>query len=76
MKYWAQFYHYRNGSFVEGVGDRQLIFLDGRLTPANMEAIAAAECKKRGYAGWRLARGHSLLTPSYLSTLRSLSNEV
>jgi len=67
MKHWAQFYELRNGSYVEPCGDRQLVFIDGRLSRANMEAIAASECDKRKYDGWRLARGNSLLTPFYLN---------
>jgi hypothetical protein len=67
MKYWAQFYELRSGSYVEPCGDRQLVFLDGRLSRANMEAIAAEQCLKRKYDGWRIARGNHLLTPFYLN---------
>lgn len=74
MKYWAQFYNLTNGSYVEPCGDRQLIFLDGRLSRNNMEAIASETCKKRGYNGWRMARGRNLLNPFYLNASVIASN--
>lgn len=73
MRYWAQFYSRRlreeNGTsyFVEGVGDRQLIYLDGRLSVVNMAEIARRECRIRGYDGFRIARGHHLSKPFYLN---------
>jgi hypothetical protein len=32
-----------------------------------MQIIAAEECEKRGFDGWRLARGETLLRPHYLN---------
>lgn len=72
MRYWAQFYQRRqrpDGTFyyVEAIGDRQLIFLDGRWARARMELVANEECVARGYDGWRLARGERLERPFYLN---------
>lgn len=75
MRYWAQFYHLRGDRYVEGAGDRQLVYIDGRLNRGNMNAIAAKECSRRGYDGWRLARGEHLLNPFYLTAaVKSATN--
>lgn len=58
MKYYAQFYDYNlKGELSEPCGDRAVIILDGRMTKANMGAIAACECKKRGYIAWAIFQG-------------------
>lgn len=53
----AEFYHLRDGRYVEGVGDRSVIILDGRMSLYNQKFIALQECRKRGYDGFRIARG-------------------
>lgn len=60
-RYWAQFYHLRQDPdghfrFVEGVGDRQMVILDGRWSRSHMCAVAAEECRKRKFGGWALMR--------------------
>ena len=60
MKYFIQFYHLRNGSFVEGTGDRQIIRVDGRLSLSNMKQIGLQELRSREYDGFRVGRGHRL----------------
>jgi type VI protein secretion system component VasK len=78
MKYWAQFYHQykrQDGStfYEEGCGDRQLIFLDGRWSLQRMTDVAADECAKRGYQGFRLVCGNSILRPFYMNaTIREV----
>ncbi len=67
MKHWAQFYHLRGNSYAEGVGDRQMVYLDGRHSRASMEAIANGEAAMRGYDGYRIARGNHISTPFYLN---------
>lgn len=66
MKYWAIFYEYRtceDGSHFwwEPCGDRKLIQIDGRLSVMNMDRIARDECKHRGFDGYQIHRGTSLL---------------
>jgi hypothetical protein len=67
MKHWAQFYRRTDKGFTEAVGDRSVIFIDGRLSDENKKAVASEECRKRGYDGWRLARGFNFLNPFYLT---------
>lgn len=69
MRYWVQFYKFNSKTrgYEEGLGDRSVIFLDGRWSRAHMEAQANLECRKRKYDGWRVVRGNSLLTPFYLN---------
>jgi hypothetical protein len=69
MRYWAEFYHMRNGSYIPAVGDRSVVILDGRMSDENKKSIAADECRKRGYDGWRLARGRRLSEPFYLTAV-------
>jgi len=69
---WAQFYHLRNNSYVEGVGDRQLIFLDGRQKLHTWKAIAEKEGKKRGYDGYAIYRGNRLCSGFCLSLPKAL----
>jgi len=44
---------------IEASGDRSVIILDGRERNQTHHAIAAHECKKRGYAGYKLFRGET-----------------
>lgn len=69
MKFFAEFYQLSNG-YIDGtippqfsedhikpirvLGDRGLIYIDGRLADRSIHAIAADECKKRGYMGYKL----------------------
>lgn len=62
MKHWAIFYRQSiDGSYMDVLGDRGLIRLDARLSCQHMHDIARAECSKRGFDGYRLARGDNLL---------------
>lgn len=38
-------------------GDRGTIVIDGRLSSQRMNALAADECKRRGYIGYKLHYG-------------------
>lgn len=68
MRYWAQFYNVGpDGAFVEAVGSDQIAYMDGRWSREHMYLEANDICKKRKFAGWRLARGTSLLSPFYLN---------
>lgn len=60
MKHWAQFYHKRDGRWVEAVGSFGIIRIDARLSRMNMHAIARVECRKRKYDGYQLMRGNRL----------------
>lgn len=66
MQTFAEFYHMRNGSYVEGVGDRSVIILDGRMSFYNQKFLALQECRKRGYDGYRIAKGR-FTSPYYLT---------
>lgn len=71
---YAQFYGYSTGyipgtippqfdparrELIEGTGDRAVIVLDARVRSVDNGAIAARECKARGYAAWAIFRGDS-----------------
>lgn len=58
---YAQFYHLGviSKTPIEACGDRSVIILDGRNSSATWHEIAARECAKRGYIGWRLFRGET-----------------
>jgi len=68
----AEFYHLyhrddgRTSYYAEGVGDRSVIILDGRMSTYNQHFIALQECRKRGYDGYRIARG-TFSRPFYLT---------
>lgn len=66
MKHYAFFYHLRNNSYVEGVGDRSVLRLDGRNNLHNMKEDARQWGIKHKYDGFRIVRGH-LLNPFYLT---------
>lgn len=59
MKYHAEFFNRSTstGDYVQAVGDRSVIILDGRNTSDAMHAIAADECKKRGFVAYRINKG-------------------
>lgn len=61
MKYFAQFFHHSaidKSKIIEACGDRSVIILDGRISENTMRAIAAEECRKRGYVAWQIHRGN------------------
>ena len=61
MKHYAQFYQFDlAGKLSPACGDRSAIRIDGRLHCYNMWAVAADECKKRGFVAYRMMRGESL----------------
>lgn len=67
MRYWAQFYHLRDGKYVEAVGSDQVAIMDGRWSRLHMEQEARDICKKRNFDGWRLARGMRFSDGFYLT---------
>jgi hypothetical protein len=68
MKYFAEFYKLSTGyvegsipprfdgpvKFIRALGDRGTILIDGRLDDYTIHAIAADECKKRGFLGYKI----------------------
>jgi hypothetical protein len=66
MKYWAVFYQLRHNQddgtpyYIEPCGSFKIVRLDGRLSRAGMMEVAADVCKRRGYDGYRVARGERL----------------
>ena len=52
--------------YVEGVGDRSVIILDGRMSLYNQKFLALQEARRRGYDGYRVARG-TFTQPFYLT---------
>lgn len=67
---YAQFYHRdSDGTFYEGVGDRQVIILDGRHSSATNGRIAEEEARKRGYDAWRIFKGESFSRSRPISQL-------
>lgn len=62
MKTYAFFYHFDlAGKLAEGCGDRAVIQIDGRHNTRTARAVAADECKKRGYIAYQLATGARIL---------------
>jgi hypothetical protein len=63
MKMYAVFYH--NGAIsnkpIPACGDRATIQIDNRIMRSGIDYIAKQECKKRGYLGYHLESGESLL---------------
>lgn len=67
---YAQFYHRGDdGTFYEGVGDRQVVILDGRPSPTTHGEIAEKEARKRGYDAWRIFKGESFTRSRPISQL-------
>ena len=52
--------------YVEGVGDRSVFILDGRMSLYNQKFCALIECRNRGYDGYRIARG-TFTNPFYIT---------
>lgn len=74
MKTFAEFYTWSTGyiagtippqfgkpELITACGDRATIQIDSRLSHDNIKMIAANECKKRGYIGYKILKGKSLL---------------
>lgn len=67
--FFAEFYAPDStGKIAPALGDRSIIVLDGRESSRRHHAIAARECKVRGYVAYRLAHGR-FSEPRYLSDL-------
>lgn len=67
---YAQFYREGgDGKFYEGVGDRSVIVLDGRHSPATNGHIAEKEARKRGFDAWRIFKGETFTRSSPVSQL-------
>lgn len=70
MKF-AQFYHPSTGwngtdhtgprKLIPACGDRSVLILDGRLSLARQAMVAREACKARGYNGFSLHAGESLM---------------
>jgi hypothetical protein len=63
--WWVFYYNTRNGQYVEALGDRAVVQIDGRLSRTNALAIAENEAHGRPWAGMRydayqLRRGSGL----------------
>lgn len=44
---------------IEACGDRAVVIIDARIRPEAAGQIAAQECAKRGFKGWRMFEGES-----------------
>lgn len=77
MKYWAFFYHIDPvaGGYLEGIGDRSVIRLDGRMSIRRMRKIAAQACKERKYDGYSIERGTSLLHTFAMTTVQPVKQK-
>ena len=53
----AVFYHHNGSGYVDAVGDRSVLILDGRERRVTHHADAADWGRKHGFDGYRLARG-------------------
>lgn len=67
----AEFYRldkHPDGSprYVETVGDRSVVILDGRESLYNQKFAALQTARQRGYDGYRIARG-TFTNPFYLT---------
>lgn len=67
MKYWAQFYEKDSIGFTEAVGSDQVADMDGRHNLTSMKRVAAEIGRKRGYAGFRIARGQRYSEPFFIT---------
>jgi len=76
MKTYAQFFTYSTGyvagtipprfddahkKLIEACGDRGIIHIDSRLTKLTIGLIARETCQQRGYDGYQILKGNSLL---------------
>lgn len=63
MKTYADFFEIGevSGKLVSACGDRAIIQIDSRLSHTKKMEIARETCKQRGYKGYQLLKGSSLL---------------
>ena len=61
---------------IEACGDRGVIVIDARLSPTNTATIAAAECVKRGFCGYRVFEGRSFSDSRPVSGYWPVANKV
>ena len=74
MKTFVEFYTWSTGyiagtiplqfgkpELIVACGDRAIIQIDSRLSHDNIKTIAENECKKRGFVGYKILTGKSLL---------------
>jgi len=54
-------------SDIEATGDRGVIVVDGRMSPATIRDIAEKEGAKRGYTAWALFKGETFSRSSLVS---------
>lgn len=60
---WAVFYRYDlKGNLTEAVGGDSIIYLDGRFSYDRCYTEAVAVARKRGFDGFRIARGAHIRT--------------
>ena len=72
---YAEFYNRTPTGFQAACGDRSVIILDGRISKPVQGAIAAEECRKRGYAAWRIFKGKSFTRSAAISQLWPVIDE-
>ena len=70
----AEFYNSTPDGFQPACGDRSVIVLDGRQSAPAQGAIAAEECRKRGYAAWRIFKGESFTHAAPISQIWAINN--
>lgn len=82
MPTFAEFYHNSTG-YIEGTippefspehvkpipacGDRAIVWLDGRMSHLSLHETAMKTCEERGFIGYKLIRGESLLRTQPIS---------
>lgn len=89
MKTYAQFFTYSTGyvagtippqfddshkRLIEACGDRGIIQIDSRLSNWRIGLIARETCEARGYDGYQILRGHSLLGAKPVSGIWPISS--
>ena len=75
MKY-IQFFQYDlSNTLSEGCGDRSVVVVDGRMSPANIGSIAKHECSKRGYVAWQVFQGESFTRSRPISQIWYVTND-
>lgn len=60
---------------IEACGDRAVIVLDARHSNTTNDAIARAECEKRGYVGYQIFRGETFTRSHSVSCLRRVEQK-
>ena len=88
MKTYVQFFTYSTGyvagttpprfddthkKLIEACGDRGIIQIDSRLSDFNMGLIVRETCQKRGYEGYQILKGNSLLDAKPVSGVFPIS---